>query len=145
MKILKNAVRRQKTRKDPIRCHFGLSKNRGQLLTVDLSAATRTAPKWKIGSHYKLIKVDLNNKIRLIISPASINGYRLTTSSKRRAKIIFPINPKIKGLSGTVSDFESRVFGEELFIDIPKSSIDQKAETFKVPTLFDWAKIGKVA
>ena len=143
--IISSAVRRQKLRKDPIRCHFGLSKNRGQILTLDLSAATRTAPKWKIGSHFKLIKVDLENKIRLIISPASVNGYRLTTSSKRRAKIIFPMKPKIKGLIGTISEFESRVFGHELFIDIPKSCIEKKAEPFKLPSLFEWANIGKVA
>ena len=133
--IISSAVRRQKYRKDPIRCHFGFSKNRGQILTLDLSA----------GSHYKLIKVDLDNKIRLIISPALVNGYRLTTSSKRRAKIIFPMKPKIRGLIGTISEFESRVFGYELFIDIPKSCIEKKAEPFKLPSLFDWANIGKVA
>ena len=139
MKNFLNKARRQRTRKDPIRCSISYSKKRGNLLSIDLSASSRVAPQWHIGDHFQLELLKREDTLRFIIKPALINGYRLSAMRGRRARITLPLDKLSPKSYGAISDFKIWVFGNEIFIDVKKSALSVKEKRFPCQSLFDWA------
>ena len=138
MKLINSKLRRQRVRKDKIRASISYSKKRGNLLTIDVSPKFRHDAQWCIGEHFDLEIYSLKDRFRLVIGHALMNGYRMSSSSQRRAKIVFPIRQRL-GITGTISKFEAQIFGDEIFLDVPKKTnlIMDKSNAY--PTLFDWA------
>ena len=138
MKLIDSNSRRQRVRKDKIRAFISFSKKRGNLLTIDVSPNVRHAAKWCIGEQFDLRVHRLKDRFRLVMGHALANGYRMSPSTQRGGKIVFPIRERL-GIKGTISEFDARIFRDEIFLDIPKSadSIIEKSNAY--PTLFDWA------
>ena len=138
MKQLNNTSRKQRVRKDKIRASISYSKKRGNLLSIDVSSNARHAAGWCIGEHFDLRVYRLKDRFRLVMGHALVNGYRMSSSTQRRGKIVFPIREKL-GINGAISKFDARIFGDEIFLDIPKSTDSIIEKTNAYPTLFDWA------
>ncbi len=138
MKLINSNLRRQRVRKDKIRASVSYSKKRGNLLSIDVSPNVRHAAQWCIGEHFDLKIYSLKDRYRLVIGHALMNGYRMSSSSQRRAKIVFPIRQRL-GITGTISKFEARIFGDEIFLDVPKKTNLLIDKSNAYPTLFDWA------
>ena len=132
-------IRRQRARKDKVRASLSYSKARGVLLSLDFNSSIRSITGWAVGDYFSYELVDLLDRYRFVIRPATINGYRLSSTANRRARVVFPI--KIPSFtSGAISKLETKVFGDELFIDVAKTTLSFKEKSLPHPTLFQWAQ-----
>ena len=115
MNILRSRIRRQRIRKDRVRASITKSKTRGQLLNLDVSPQIRSITGWSIRDHFDLQIVHQADTLRFIVKPSIINGYRLSSTANRRARLVFPIKLK-SNTSGAISKMETKIFGNELFL-----------------------------
>ena len=119
MKSIAPIIRRQRIRKDKVRASFLSSKKRGALFTVDLNSHVRSITNWTIGDHFELHVVDLKDRYRFEITPAVVNGYRLSSSGNRRARLVFPLRTKYQ-ITGSVCQMKMSVMGDNLCLEIDK-------------------------